>query len=301
MTHKHAVCEATRRDIAPCTVTLGADPELFMLNNDGTPLPIVGLLGGTKENPLPVDGLRGDDGIMLQEDNVMAEYNIAPATDARKFSYRISMGKQAVLNKVRLAKPQAKISTACSLVFANPSLESEQAQMFGCSPDYNAYMNGGVCAGIDKSKLLGADKSGAKGEWRFSGGHLHVGWDVRPDMPEWVMAMFLDAYAYLPYLEYDVQGQRRALYGQAGRFRPKSYGLEYRTPSNFWVHNADLSYSVATKFIRTAGALYSLDQGYLESAFKQVPWADVKRAIENEDHKAALGLNAYLRNDLPLY
>jgi len=33
---------------------------------------------------------------------------------------------------------------------------------------------------------------------------------------------------------------RRNLYGKAGAYRPKGYGCEYRTLSNFWIFKTDL-------------------------------------------------------------
>ena len=33
---------------------------------------------------------------------------------------------------------------------------------------------------------------------------------------------------------------RRELYGKAGAFRPKPYGVEYRTPSNIWIRSRDM-------------------------------------------------------------
>ena len=38
----------------------------------------------------------------------------------------------------------------------------------------------------------------------------------------------------------DEDTQRRELYGQAGCFRPKPYGVEYRTLSNYWLKSREL-------------------------------------------------------------
>jgi hypothetical protein len=47
----------------------------------------------------------------------------------------------------------------------------------------------------------------------------------------------LDAYLGIPSLEWDKDTLRRRLYGKAGAFRPKPYGVEYRTLSNAWLKN----------------------------------------------------------------
>lgn len=50
----------------------------------------------------------------------------------------------------------------------------------------------------------------------------------------------LDYYLGVPSLLWDNDPRRRLLYGKAGAFRPKPYGLEYRTLSNRWLTNVPL-------------------------------------------------------------
>ena len=62
-------------------IKVGADPELFLMDHTGKFISSVGLIGGTKEEPLPIDGY----GNCLQEDNVSVEFNIAPANNKQEF------------------------------------------------------------------------------------------------------------------------------------------------------------------------------------------------------------------------
>ncbi len=50
----------------------------------------------------------------------------------------------------------------------------------------------------------------------------------------------MDFYLGLPSLVYDSATRRREMYGKAGAYRPKSYGVEYRTLSNAWLNSAEL-------------------------------------------------------------
>src|SRR3546814_17499888 len=50
----------------------------------------------------------------------------------------------------------------------------------------------------------------------------------------------LDAFLALPSLFYDDQVKRRSMYGAAGAFRTKPYGVEYRVLSNAWLKDSKL-------------------------------------------------------------
>lgn len=62
-------------------ITVGADPELFLKNNNGHFVSSVGKIGGSKEEPRKIDA----DGSSVQEDNVAVEYNIAPSRTKDEF------------------------------------------------------------------------------------------------------------------------------------------------------------------------------------------------------------------------
>ena len=66
-------------------ITVGHDAEMFLQNSKGIHVPAIGLVGGTKEKPHKVN-----EGA-FQEDNVMAELNVDPATDRDEFSNRTKL------------------------------------------------------------------------------------------------------------------------------------------------------------------------------------------------------------------
>ncbi|OYV41139.1 MAG: hypothetical protein B7Z80_02685 [Rhodospirillales bacterium 20-64-7] len=51
----------------------------------------------------------------------------------------------------------------------------------------------------------------------------------------------MDYFLGIHSLLWDKDGTRRKLYGKAGAFRPKPYGMEYRVLSNRWLDSPDLT------------------------------------------------------------
>jgi len=108
----------------------------------------------------------------------------------------------------------------------------DTAKELGCDPDYNAYT------------LLPNPRPDGERPFRTAAGHVHVGWgaDIPVDNSEhmeicasFVKMMDATVGMYMTFI--DREPRRRELYGKAGAFRPKSYGVEYRTPSNAWIWN----------------------------------------------------------------
>ena len=270
-------------------VTIGSDPEFFIRDTrTGGVVPIIGLLGGTKEEPLPIPHM--DEGYAMQEDNVMAEYNIPPMTTARGFARAVCSAREAVVNFVRTKQDYLSADFGCSRLFPHFMLEHKQAQVFGCSPDFDAHRQGEPLRPPEKAMMEEVD-----GEWRFAGGHVHIGYESAA--PDFVAAALCDIYLGLPSVHSDKQGIRRQAYGSAGRYRPTKYGIEYRTLSNFWTFDREASMNVGSRAM-TVGHLMSGDEDRLHTLFSEIPWIDVVSAINDEDEQQAADLIVYCRNHL---
>lgn len=194
---------------------IGHDAEVFV--NDGMCITsIIGKLGGTKDNPLPVK--HG----ALQEDNVLAELNIDPCTTADEFVTRTA----AVLAQLEDRLPSGwGVDIISSHHYEQEALMSfgDKAMEFGCTPDFN-------CWTLEQNQI-----SSPFTTLRTAGGHVHIGFDdVTPETQLQVMRM-ADYMLGLPSVILDTDKQRRELYGKSGAYRPKKYGAEYRVLSNFWL------------------------------------------------------------------
>jgi hypothetical protein len=268
--------------------TLGSDPELF-LQRDSAPLPVCGLIGGTKEKPIPMEGM--PKGYFIQEDNVMLEFNIPPAMNSRQFASNIQQALLHIFTRVKETL-NADIIPSCRVLFPAAVLNRQGAHMFGCSKDFDAYANGQAHAPLEPTNLRGPG-----GEWRFAGGHIHVGYAPR-GIPEFVAAQFADVFLGLRSVPYDKQEKRRQLYGKAGRFRPTPYGIEYRTLSNFWLFDEGLTRGIAQDAEAFASFMHIHPLDHISKMHSQMPWTDVQSAINREDVKLAGDLLAYARNSL---
>lgn len=205
--------------------TLGTDTELFgKSNTQAVHKALCGLIGGTKDNPMPVEGL--PPGFALQEDNVAVEFNIPPASNAHEFDIYIDAiikHTTKVLNKIGMS-----ISADVAVSFDMMELLHPTAMRFGCEPDYSAWTN------KENPRPYCADES-----LRTAGGHIHVGSDANMIQGVQLMDLFLG----VPSVLLDkAEGsiRRREMYGKAGAMRPKPYGWEYRVLSNYWVFNSAL-------------------------------------------------------------
>lgn len=213
-------------------IKIGSDAELFV-QKEGKAFPICGIVGGTKEQPLPV---LGGNGYAVQEDNVMLEFNIPPAGSAEAFE--ASIVKILAYLKTEMGNKGLALTARSSMLFDDSHLQSEQAKKFGCEPDYCVWSRS-VNAPPSPAELMSRyrrnyDKT-FNGELRSAGYHIHASYTVNGEKPEldqienFVKAQ--DLFLGVPSMLLDeLTGplRRKSLYGKAGCFRPKEYGHEYR-------------------------------------------------------------------------
>lgn len=250
-------------------ISLGTDPEIFIENNTEI-VSAEGIVPGTKNEPHPIS----DNGHFIQLDNIAMEFNIPPCSTAEEYVENINYVKGFL--SVMAESHGYKLSKKASSEINNKYLQTENAQRFGCEPDFNAYDQ-------DINEM-----PDSKGNLRCVGGHVHIGIDeeYRSDENiENIVKMF-DIMVTLPSLLIDEDDRRRELYGKAGSFRFKDFGLECRALSNFWIHSDDLIHFV---FNQTIKAVETVLNGEAEEYISKYS-ADVRKAIDDNNKDLAKSL-----------
>lgn len=233
-------------------ITLGCDPELFLEDNKGNIVSAEGLIGGTKHAPRVFT----EEGHSVQEDNIMVEFNIPPSKTSDEFIENINLVKDYLKDYV--SQYDLKLNYLASSIISKEYLNTKQAKTFGCEPDFNVYLRDLNCSPNSNTQL------------RSCGGHIHIGYP-NPDVEtseKIVIAM--DMFLGLPSVWLDKDNKRRLLYGKAGSFRVKSFGVEYRTLSNFWIKD---NKSMKWAFDETVNAvMYALnnDMSWLSKYYNDV-------------------------------
>lgn len=233
------------------TFKIGADPEFFLRDtNTGKFVNAHGMVPGTKQDPLPVEGGA------VQVDGMALEFNIDPATSFKEFDTNINR----VLEQLREMVPShLEFVFAPVAVFGKEYMEAQPVESLelGCDPDYSAWL-GGANPKPDGSR-----------DFRTASGHIHIGWTEGQDIthPDHIEACTmltkqLDVMVGVPSLLWDDDRVRRTMYGQFGAYRPKHYGVEYRTLSNVWVPDATLRKIVYEQSMRAAEHLVAGTQYY---------------------------------------
>ena len=204
---------------------LGADPELFMKDATDAFRSAIGMIGGSKHDPRP---LEIGDGFAVQEDNVAVEFNIPPADSREQFINNISRAMSFLSDEVaRYGCHFVNVSSTNQ--FSEQDLHHPMALEFGCDPDFNAWANG-----KRNPRPKAQDHA-----LRTCGGHVHIGYQFKTKQDLITFIKYCDLYLGVPAKLMDHGKERMQLYGKAGAFRWKSYGGEYRVLSNFWVFSPE--------------------------------------------------------------
>lgn len=222
--------------------TIGADPELFVKKKkekENFFWCADGLIPGSKEEPFKVKGGA------IQVDGMAVEFNINPVKTKLQFESNI---KSVVTELRKYLGPDYSLWAVPVANFREKDFDEapKKAKILGCEPDWNAY----------KEDINPAPDS--KHKFRTGAGHIHIGWgsgfDTRdPNLLDacFHLVKFMDKNIGEPLSSVSGDWKRRELYGDLGAFRPKSYGLEYRTPSNFWLTNRKLTHWVWDQTVKS--------------------------------------------------
>lgn len=198
-------------------LTFGADIEFAVMKVDNPKINYAtGYFGGTKEHPIQFPNQ--PQGYMYQEDGVMLELNIPICHSVEEFRESITHMKGLA---EQLAKDRGFVLTkqqTVNLGHLDP-MEVPRAFLVGCSPDWDAY------GPFERPPFQAQDM----GIFRHAGGHIHVGYDVS-ECPQHLFIRAMDWYLRAAVGQSQkVSSQRVPFYGYEGLYRPKDYGVEYRT------------------------------------------------------------------------
>ena len=225
-------------------VTLGADPEVALRDVNNRVVPCYGIIPGTKASPFAINENDKFTGFSIQRDGFMAEFNIPPCKTCDSFVSSIQQGlKYLEANCVDGHKPYI-ISTYYA---PDEQLEFPGSREFGCDPSFNVWTKM-ECAVPD------ADDNA-----RYAGGHIHFGYKDPDEETTSEIIKILDLYLLIPSIILDPDTERREVYGQAGTFRMKEYGGEYRPLSNFWTASETLT---AWVWEQTMIAIKKFNEGF---------------------------------------
>jgi hypothetical protein len=263
-------------------VQVGADVEVFARDNNGNYKSVVGMIGGSKDFPRPLDV----DGCAVQEDNVAAEYNVPPTS--LEDSHTMFRNIEYVMDQVRnILPPDLTLECCSSAHFAAEELSTPQAQLAGCEPDYNAWDDG------NKN-----EKPDMTGDLRSCGGHLHISCPNMTKKEGLTLIKALDKYLGVPAVLIDRDKERRELYGKAGCFRFKTYGdtpaVEYRVLSNWWTKSEDY---VKFAYLAIERAIDAVNAGEDLDTDKE----EIVQCINEGNEELAQRLCAEFRINLPIY
>ncbi|AUG88434.1 COOH.NH2 ligase [Vibrio phage Vp_R1] len=232
---------------------------------------MAGVLGYSKNSKMYIEGAP----FRFQEDNVLLEFDIDPASNFVTFNSYIS---KAIESAKEIASGHGmSIGKMCSHIYSEEELANfaQSAFVFGCDADYN------VLTGR-KNRIPRASAG-----LRSAGGHVHLGFDISDDFgdkfveTQMNVGIACDYFLGLHSIMEDSDKRRREIYGKAGAVRFKDYGIEYRTLSNYWIFSDEKRKAI---YLRSQSAVeYGRSKDKMASLFAICPPEVVQEVINNGD------------------
>jgi hypothetical protein len=261
---------------------IGTDVEVFIRNkNTKKYKSIAGLLGGTKDSPIPLN----KDGCYIQEDGCAAEYNVPPVS--LEDSHLMYNNIQYVIEEIRGIIPEEfEIECCSSASFEPDELLTPQSQEMGCDVDYNCWEDGMVNDKPDVPKSL-----------RTCGGHIHISCPTMTPDESLELIKTLDVYLGVPSILIDKDTDRRTVYGKAGAFRFKYYNqvpaVEYRVLSNWWTKSDEY---IKWVFLQIEAAIESVNNKIKFDSYRD----RIIHIINTSDTKEALNFCEEFHINMPI-
>jgi len=265
----------------PKIFSIGADPEIgICVDGQGQVVPAWDITTGIKQGQKQRIPAKGVDNVDIHADGVALEYNFTPQPTSEAFSRANAIAFKAVTNFVHSVAREKQIPYTIFLLdgvngYSKETLLHPIAAQIGCDPDYDAYSNTPDIPRVPPTP----DPNGTK----FFGGHIHIGYN-KDLCPPWVMARFMDLFITAPLIRHDLQPRRKEYYGQAGIYRSKPYGMEYRTLSNCWVNSNDLTRRIAHNAEQLVSHLEEHPDEMFDF-FSNVDWQTGQGVINKRDYK----------------
>lgn len=211
-------------------ITIGSDPEFFIVTKNGEAYPSIDLFKGTKEEPES----QGN-GFALLKDNVLVEGNIPPAKTCEEFVTYMKTLK-SMINSV-LAISGLELHSADSMQFKPRFLDHPEANVFGCSSYKNAWKVGRFSA--ENMSFMPI---------RVAGHHHHIGYQLLTDdlslnqMNRYIAKAF-DYFVVYPARQHHNDEFRAKYYGNYGVYRDCPYGLEARALGGHFTADEHLAWT----------------------------------------------------------
>lgn len=212
-------------------VQLGCDPELFVLGANDKLVPAWEFLPDKSQDSIYWDGAQAEFRVEKRREDL---------SKVEGFGCQDYLTHQvlAQLSRLKSLSPaNTRLSALSSVRLSSEQLASAKDEWlaFGCQASENAYGLRGLQ--IDDPRGM---------PYRFAGGHMHFGlFEKDRPLDRIIEAVkMLDAVLGVCSVAFTPREDpiRREYYGLAGEYRLPKHGVEWRTPSNFWLRAPQLVY-----------------------------------------------------------